>query len=365
MENRMKEKIQRHKEFWTGERKTLLFLPIPELGKLDPNTETLGKYDTANYNERFYSPRKMWESETRRAKRVVEWPTDGIPAVRPNLGTIFIPAIAGQHFHIPEGQMPWVGDTLSVEEIESLLPLDVASAEIMQLAEDFYKIHSQSELTEIAAYQPDTQGVFDLAHLLYGEDLFLEMVTDPVKVHTILDVAYHLYLEVSLHLKKIMSESHSEMIHGHGTPQGLYFSGVGVRMSEDSAQMISPKMIDEFVIPNIVKASDPFGGTFIHFCGKHEALFQKMCELEEVQAIDLGNPEEYSLEWLFQVCAETDTVFYSRVMPENGENWRQYIRRIAEAQNRHRTKCVIRSLQQITDFDVAYNAYQLWHELTG
>ncbi len=42
----------------------------------------------------------------------------------------------------------------------------------------------------------------------------------------------------------------------------------GIRISEDSATLISPKQIDEFVIPYDQKALEAFGGGFIHFCGK-------------------------------------------------------------------------------------------------
>jgi len=78
------------------------------------------------------------------------------------------------------------------------------------------------------------------------------------------------------------------MIHGHATPQGLFFPHAGVRISEDSATLISPEMIDRVLWPYIERSVEPFGGGFVHYCGKHDYLFQKLCSSRLVKAIDLG-----------------------------------------------------------------------------
>ena len=65
-----------------------------------------------------------------RARALVEWPTDGIPAVRPNLGVVFVPALAGLDFEIREGQMPWPGQPLDRDAIRAARELDLGSAEV-------------------------------------------------------------------------------------------------------------------------------------------------------------------------------------------------------------------------------------------
>ena len=119
------------------------------------------------------------------------------------------------------------------------------------------------------------------------------------------------------------------MVHGHATQQGLYFPHAGVRLSEDTATLLSPQMIDEFVLPYIEKAAEPFGGAFVHFCGKHGYLFKKIVSLDFVKAIDLGNPEMYDIEWLFEKCAGTNTVFYGKTGYPDGLSWREYIVQMA------------------------------------
>jgi hypothetical protein len=75
-----------HRDFWRGEGPCLILIP----------TGQMALYDTEDYPERFENPLLMYQAEMERALKVVDWPTDGIPAVRPTLGVIFVPAMAAQ-----------------------------------------------------------------------------------------------------------------------------------------------------------------------------------------------------------------------------------------------------------------------------
>ena len=97
--------------------------------------------------------------------------------------------------------------------------------------------------------------------------------------------------------------------------------------------MISPDQIDRFVIDSIERCAEQFGGIFMHYCGKHEYFFERLCRCDGVKAIDLGNPESYDTQHLLEVCGQTDTVLYSRVAADEREkaeqDWQGYLRRLA------------------------------------
>jgi hypothetical protein len=269
------EKIEQHKAFWAGDGPSLILVPpardMHEMWQVQ-------LYDTGDYKERFYNPARMWENEMTRAKPVLDWPTDGIPTVRPNLGVIFVPSMAGQSYEIRTGQMPWCGESLSPDEIRRVRDVDVAETELMRLAAEFYRIHREKGNGEIAAYQADTQGIFDIAHLIYGDAIFMD-VMDQSKVEWImevLDICLELMVKAARHVKKCIGEDDTWMIHGHGTEQGVYFPHVGLRISEDSPAMISPELIDRFVIGPIERCAREFGGIFMHYCGKHEYFFERL-----------------------------------------------------------------------------------------
>jgi hypothetical protein len=351
------EKKQLHLDFWNGKGSSLIFIP----------TAQMCQYDVDDYESRFNDPAKMLDAELRRAEAVIGWPTDGIPAIRPNLGTIFIPAIAGQDYMITDGQMPWPGEHFSIEQIEQIPSIDVDASAILNLATDLYGKFLELGNSEIAGYHADTQGVYDILHLLRGDELFYEMSDEKSRAttHKLLEIITDLYIKVSKAVKKALGEDDDKMIHGHGTPQGLYFPHAGVRLSEDTPTLLSPSMIDEFVLPYMRRAAEPFGGAFVHYCGKHEYLYEKILECDFVRAIDLGNPEMYDTKWLLEKCAETDTVFYGKIAADENENWKDYIKRIAAILNETGARCVLRPVAFPLDKNECRQMLDMWHELTS
>jgi hypothetical protein len=348
------EKRATHERFWQGDGSSLILIP--------PGREV--QYDVEGYRERFDDPRAMWGAEMRRARKVLGWPTDGIPTVRPNLGVVFIPSMAGQGHEIREGQMPWPGAPLGREAIRAASEVDVASTRLMRLAAEFYEIHREKGGDQIAAYHPDTQGVFDVAHLLNGKNLFYEVTDDPEWVHELLGICRGLYLRVTRYLKDVLHEPAGSMVHGHGTEQGVYFPGAGARTSEDTATLLSPRMVEEFVLPYAERAVRPFGGGFVHFCGRHRPLFERLCESPLVRAIDLGNSEEYDCRWLLEQCAASNTVLYSRISAEPGEDWRGYVARLADLVSETGARCILRPMIHPDSREECAAMRDLWHELT-
>jgi hypothetical protein len=361
------EKTEMHKAFWNGEGPCLMLVPpasdMQEMWQVQI-------YDTGDYRERFYNPAKMWANEMARARPVLDWPTDGIPTVRPNLGVIFVPSLAGQEYEIREGLMPWCGEPLSPEQIRAARGVDVTQAELMQLAAGFYRVHREHSDGEIAAYHADNQGIFDVAHLIYGDAIFYDIMDDKKIpwIDELLDISLDLMVRAVRHFKKLIGEQDASMIHGHGTEQGVYFPSAGIRISEDSPAMISPEQIDRFVMGPIERCAEQFGGVFLHYCGGHEYFFERLCRCECVSAIDLGNPEMYDTRRLFELCAETDTVLYSRVAAQQIEkeqqNWQVYVQRLAGLVKDIGARCILRPLVFPQSRDECAAMLELWHELT-
>ena len=352
----MRERVIAHDRFWQGEGPCLILIP--------PSEQAL--YDCADYPTRFNDPEAMWASEMARAEPVADWPTDGIPTVRPNLGVIFLPAAVGLTYELKADQMPWPGPHLDRDAIRAARDADLAESRVFRLAADFYAIHRERGNGRVAPYMADTQGVFDIAHLLDGEAIFYEMA-DPDEaawVDELFEISLDLYVRGSRLLKQHIGEPMTALVHGHGSSQGLFMPTVGVRVCEDTPTLLSPAMIDERLVPYIERAIEPFGGGFAHFCGKHEGLFDRLCAMSEVRAIDLGNPESYDTRWLLERCAETGTVLYSRVAAEEGEEWEAYVRRLAALVRDTGARCALRPNVFPKTRDACAAMRDLWHELT-
>jgi hypothetical protein len=343
-----------HEAFWRGEGPCLILIP----------NSRQQQYDTVNYPQRFADPVLMWEAEMRRARAVAAWPTDGIPTVRPNLGVIFIPGALGQSYTIQEDQMPWPGRPMSRDEIRCLPSRDIEHSEMMARALQFYEVHTASGETSVLVYHPDTQGVFSLAHLLYGDRIFTDLADDPGWVHTLLEITVGIHKRAIRALKSFINEPNGQMAHGHSYPAGIWFPHAGVRISEDTATMISPRMIPDFVLPYTTRAVEPWGGCFVHYCGKHKTLFEGLCDAPCVRAIDLGNPEMYDTRWLLERCAETDTVMFSPLAAESGETWEPYLQRIARLTRETGARVILRPVLFPDTHEGALRMRQMWHDLT-
>ncbi|HOX01508.1 MAG TPA: hypothetical protein P5555_03545 [Candidatus Paceibacterota bacterium] len=350
------ERLAAQDAFWRGSGPSLILIP--------PAQQDL--YDLDNYPAKFRSPRLMWESEIRRAEPLIGWPTDGLPTVRPNLGVIFVPAMAGLGYRLPEGSMPWPGEPLEREAIRAALGADIRRSETMRLAEEFYAIHRQSGMDEVAAYHADTQGVFDIAHLLNGSAIFYDLA-DPGQaewIEELLGISLELYLRATRQLKAFLGEPDRSMIHGHGTSQGVWFTAAGARLAEDTATLLSPAMIDRWILPVLERAAAPFGGVFVHFCGRHPALLERLCALDAVRAIDLGNPEQYDSRWVLERCARTRTVLYSRLAAEAGETWEHYAQRLAGLVRETGARVILRPVVFPRERAECAAMRDLWHEWT-
>ena len=353
----IEERIASHQRFWKGEGPSLLLV--------SPESRPL--YDTADYARRFADPQQMWESEIRRAQPILDWPTDGIPTVRPNLGVVFVPSIAGQGCEVNNDQMPWPGEPLPLDAIRAARRVNVAEASLMRRAEAFYRIHRERGSADIAPYHADTQGVFDIAHLLYGDEILTAMAGAPAEqaeVFELLEVSLDLYLKVTRRLKDLLGESAGSMIHGHGTSQGAFFPKGGARAAEDTAILLSPAMIRHFVMPFLRRSLAPFDGGFVHYCGLHRPLFEELCQCPEVLAIDLGNPEKYDPCWVLERCAASGTVLYSRLSALDGEDALAYVRRLGTLVRETKARTILRATVQPGSREEASEMLALWHELT-
>ena len=353
----MKQRIEQHEAFWRGDGPSLILIPAAR--------NVL--YDLNDYPRRFYDPAAMWESEMARARPVVDWPTDGIPTVRPNLGVTFVPAIAGLEFELREDSMPWPGTPLPEAAICAAGQAVPEEAEVLRLTREFYEIHRASnEAADIVAYLPDTQGVFDIAHLLRGHDIFYDLA-DPGRVEAIsemMDACYTLYERTTLAIKKLLDEPSDSMIHGHGSEQGVLFANAGARLAEDTALLLSPAMIAGTILPVVERCADRFGGVFVHFCGRHDTLLRQLCELPGMKAIDLGNPEMWSATEILKCCAETDTVLHSRIAPEPGEDWRGYTKRLSRLVREIGARVILRPLVAPETREECQEMLEFWHEET-
>ncbi len=285
---------------------------------------------TFNMKEQFYDKEKMLYAHLEEILDCAPDIHEAVVCIRPNFGTIFIPAIMGLSFQVPPETFPWLTSHLTRDEVKKMTFPDLDNNIMMQRAIEYLHYFQQSVPPWIHIYLPDTQGPFDIAHAILGQDIFLSIYDEPDLVHYLLDFSTELYIEVTKRLKMVINEPMNCCYHGHALVRGIYMSNGGTRISEDSATLLSPRHIDEYVIPYDKQALRVFGGGFVHYCGKHDYLLEAYLQLEEVRAINLGNPERYDFYTTMEKFLEHKKVYFGLWPKEELEVIESYIKRIKE-----------------------------------
>jgi uroporphyrinogen-III decarboxylase len=296
---------------------------------------------TYDMKEQFYDKEKMLYAHLEEIEKCAENTFDALLCLRPNFGTIFIPSMFGLKYKVPKDTFAWITSHLTKEEIKKFKIPHLGEVEMMKRAIEYLQYFKEKLPEWIHVYLPDTLGPFEIAHSVYGDNIFYEIYDDPGFVHYLLDLCTEMYIQVTEKLKKVIGEERESCYHGHALVRGIYMRNGGTRISEDSATLISPKHIDEFVIPYDKKALNAFGGGFVHFCGKNDYLLESFLKLDEVRAVNLGNPEMYDFDITMQKFINYKKCYFGLWPKEESETLEKYIFRIKQATDGGRRGLII------------------------
>ncbi|MCM8802734.1 MAG: hypothetical protein NC827_05440 [Candidatus Omnitrophica bacterium] len=285
-------------------------------------------YPDFNLKESFYNPEKMLYMQLKGIINIVSEYSDACPSVRFNFGTGFIPSIFGLESEIFEDKMPWLKKHLSKEEIKKFKFDDFEKIEnmgLMQKVKEYFEVYKEYLTEDIKIYLPDTQGPFDIVHLIRGDEIFTDIYDDLEFFKFLLEISTFVYIKTTEKLKQIIGEDFKKSYHG-----GCYYiEKGGIRICEDSTTLLSPKHI-EIVLNYTQKCLKYFGGGWVHFCGKAEHLFNMACEIPELTGINFGNPEKYDFNYIFKKLNEKNKVYLGNVPRERSETWKDYLKRVYE-----------------------------------
>jgi len=293
------------------------------------NVSVPGK--TYDMEEQFYDKEKMLYAHLEEIEKCAGNTFDALLCLRPNFGTVFIPSMFGLKYKIPKNTFGWVTSHLTKGEIKKFKILDLGEVDMMKRAIEYLQFFKKELPEWIHIYLPDTLGPFEIAHSIYGDGIFYEIYDDPDFVHYLLNLCTEMHIQVTETLKKVIGEEKGSCYHGHALVRGIYMKNGGTRISEDSATLLSPKHIDEFVIPYDRRALIAFRGGFVHFCGKNDYLLESFLRLEEVRAINLGNPEMYDFDITMRKFINYRKCYFGLWPKEESETLKEYINRIKQA----------------------------------
>ena len=257
---------------------------------------------------------------------LVGWARAGSDAqlsIRVDTGTGTLASATGCQQLSSEYALPWTTH-ISRDAVEAFDPsAALASKGVLPRVRALYAEFRQRLPDYVGLYIADTQSPFDLAHLLYGDPLFYAMFDEPAFVHALLAKATTLYIEGSRLMKSWIDEAPDGGLHGT-----LAMTHGGVRACEDTATLLSPELIEEFVVPYRDQGLAPFGGGWVHYCGNNEHVYRSLLRSPWVRGINFGNPERHDFTRVLPELIAAGKFYYGAPPRGEEETLEAYFRRV-------------------------------------
>ena len=255
-----------------------------------------------------------------------------VPSIRANMGcSIFpslFPGILPELFD--DARMPWITKRLDKDTIAKLTYRDIKLTDEFKLGlEHMLYITEKIQGTGAYVFPLDLQDAIDVAHLVYGDDFFYDLIDDPPFINHLLDLSCKA-IEIGIEecLKIIPG---SDKVVAHYNMLAMPRSQGGIKFSEDTSTILGPHHIDEFTIPSLKRQLDFTGGGYVHYCGKNEHLMNSLLEIDKVRGINFGNPEMHDMEDVLRRTAAAGKVFYGRIPKKKDEDYDTFFSRLCSA----------------------------------
>lgn len=299
--------------------------PVLINGPLTPDQERI---PNPNLKEQFHDADLMLCAQMRMACAAYTAGSDMAPSIRVNHGTGICLACVGLGQEVFEDKMPWLKRHLTRAEIANLTPDDIIIQGDFERSLKFMRRYQEVVGDRVPVYCLDTQGPFDLAHLMYGDEIFYAVLDDPPFVHHLMRLA----LELGIRAHRWCKEIAGEPANRHHHSCSLYAENMGIRICEDSTTIVGHQVIDEFCIPYTRKLAQAFGGAWVHYCGRNDYLADAICAIPEVRAVNFGHipghEQDYSFEAEMERCRKAHKVCFGIWPRQPGESGRQYLDRM-------------------------------------
>lgn len=146
----------------------------------------------------------------------------------------------------------------------------------------------------VSIYHPDLQSSMDVCELLYGSELFTDLLEKPEFIKELLDLITQTYIAFMNVWIAIVPPRDSYATHWAMMHQGT------IMLRDDSAVNLSPEMVAEFIRPHDQRLLSTFGGGAIHFCGKGDHFIEVLSTMRGLHAIHMSQPELNDMEAIFR-----------------------------------------------------------------
>ena len=215
-----------------------------------------------SWEERLADPLVMLKAELDNLRHHLEMEDDCVPTVRVEFGTAQIAAAFGCKIFIPPNSLPAAGSYVlkNSSDVYKLKMPSLKAGWYEKLC-DYTEVFLENLPKGVHIQHPDIQSTFNTAHLIRGNDIFLDFYDDPEALCTLLDTVTDYMIKLVPYLKGMISSDREWFF-----DWGSMWKGTA-RISNCSMHMISPDFYRDYVLPRDMRLMESIGGGRIHYCG--------------------------------------------------------------------------------------------------
>ena len=146
----------------------------------------------------------------------------------------------------------------------------------------------------VRIYHPDTQGPMDVAEVVWGSSLYLDIIDHADTVHAFLNLITDTYVAYMRAWTEIVPFQPNRNVHWSMMHRGA------ITLRDDSAMNFSPEMFEAFIEPYDQRLLDTFGGGMMHFCGRGDHYIPRFPEMRGCHAVAMSQPHLNDMEKIYR-----------------------------------------------------------------
>lgn len=224
----------------------------------------------------------------------------GMPNIKPNIGISVMAAAFGCEFTVNNEADPWITPLIreaNVADVYKLEKPDLERNVIYQKA--FARLEFLQANSPLPLRLVNVPSPLVTASLIWDYTSFIEAtILYPKEIHALLEIVTEATIEfVQLQLQRIKN------LYTMGHEMWYLPTEIGIRISDDTAALMSPKLYREFGVKYNAKISEAFGGIVIHSCGDLQHVLRVMMETPGLRGIDLTIPQNPKWEVIKEAAA--------------------------------------------------------------
>ena len=270
---RVEELEKKHSRLWSGK-------PVNE------RLVTFGcsKVENMDWKKMWNDPAELLECTLKRLERILATGDDTIPMVRVDLGTVLFPMAFGCEVRIDKDALPAV-TTHPVSDaglLEAVRKPDPMSAGGFPKAYEFIKYFRENLPAGIRLSQCDSQGPWNIAHQLAGDQIFFDIFDKPEFVGELLDAVSDFIIAAIPPMKEAIGEESDKFY-----LQGTCTPGAG-RICNCSTDMISPDFYEEMVLERDNRVFEAIGGGMMHNCASNIKSLAYANSIKNLKCVEIA-----------------------------------------------------------------------------